>query len=135
METMYRASIVNVGDSKYYASTKDASFVLDTEGRGANPVDALLASLCACIGHYVRDYLREQRIAYRGFTIESEAGISADKSKLSEIRLWIALEDALLDEPQRSALLTYVERCKVHGTLKEGCPVKLSLGQPAKAQS
>src|SRR5512143_27905 len=65
---MYKASIENKGDSKYYVTTRHAGFVLDTEGNGANPIDTLLASLCGCIGHYVRDYLVDQQIAHSGFS-------------------------------------------------------------------
>jgi hypothetical protein len=42
---MYKAFIENRGDSRHYAVTRHSSFVLDTEGNGANPIDALLAAL------------------------------------------------------------------------------------------
>ena len=130
---MYRASIENIGDSKYYATTNDYSFVLDTEGHGANPVDTLLASLCGCIGHYVRDYLHAREIDYRGFTVEAEAALTPDKTKLSDIDMWINVKDVALDGSRSSELLAYVERCKVHSTLKESCRVTISLGRPQRA--
>jgi len=34
---MNKASVSNIGDSKYYVSTRDSAFIMDTEGRGANP--------------------------------------------------------------------------------------------------
>ena len=126
---MYRAQIENIGGSEYYATTKDYSFVLDTEGRGANPVDAMLASLCGCIGHYVRNYLREQQIDYRFFTVESKAALAADNSKLSDIDMWIDLKDVVLDKSRGSELLAYVERCKVYCTLKGNCHITLFLGR------
>ena len=124
---MYSASIENIGDSKYYATTKDYSFVLDTEGHGANPIDTLLASLCGCIGHYVRDYFRERQIEYRGFTVKSEAALNAENTKLSDINLWIALKGVELDKPRQTELLAFVERCKIHNTMKENCHVKIFL--------
>ena len=129
---MYRASTENRGDSRHHAITKDYAFTLDTEGKGANPVDTLLASLCGCVGHYVRDFLREQRIASGGFTIDAEGSATADGSKLSVITLRIDLRDAELDEPKRAALLAYVQRCKVLNTLRAGCEIEMRWGRPAR---
>lgn len=124
---MYKASIENRGDSKYYAATRHASFVLDTEGKGANPVDTLLASLCGCLGHYVRDYLVDQRITHSGFAIAAEAGVTPDKARLADIHVRIDLKDAKLDDRQAAELLQFVEACKVHGILKENPGVTISL--------
>jgi uncharacterized OsmC-like protein len=132
---MYRASIENRGDTRYHATTKDAAFVLDTAGQGANPVDALLASLCGCVGHYVRDYLRELGIAYRSFTIDAEATATADQKKLAGITLWIDLGDTELGPQKRAGLLAFVERCKIHGTLREGCPIETRWGRAARPAS
>jgi uncharacterized OsmC-like protein len=52
---MYTAMTDNHGDSRHYATTKDHTFVIDTEGKGANPVETLLAGLCGCLGHWIRD--------------------------------------------------------------------------------
>jgi uncharacterized OsmC-like protein len=129
---MYRASIENRGDTQYHATTKDSAFVLDTAGHGANPVDALLASLGACVGHYLRDYLRNEGIAYRGFTVDAEATATADQKKLARITLWIDLRDTEIGEQQRAALLAFVERCKIHGTVREGCPIEMRWGRAAR---
>ena len=61
---MFKASIENKGNSECYATTRHSSFVLDTEGNGAHPIDTLLASLCGCMGHYVRDYMVNHQIAH-----------------------------------------------------------------------
>ena len=132
---MYRASIENLGDTQYHATTKDGTFVLDTAGRGVNPVDALLASLCACVGHYVRDYLRNEGTPYGAFTVDAEADATADQKKLAGITLWIDLGDTALTPPQRARLLAFVERCKVHGTLRDGCPIETRWGRSAQSGS
>ena len=124
---MFRAAIENRGDSKFHATTRGYSFVLDTEGEGAHPIDTLLASLCGCLGHYVGDYLRDRQIGHSGFTIESEAGITHDKSRLSEINVRIDLKGVTLDEQQLSEFLGFVEKCKVHKILKVSPGVSISL--------
>lgn len=115
---MYRASIENRGDTRSYAATRHASFVLDTNGNGANPVDTLLASLCSCMGHYVRDYLLDQGLDHSGFGIAAEAGVVKDTGSLAEIQARIDLGGVKLDERQSAGLLMFVENCKVHRILK-----------------
>lgn len=124
---MYKASVENKGDSKYYATTRHSSFVLDTEGNGANPIDALLASLCSCMGHYVRDYMADHQIMHSGFAIAAEAGVTPDKARLANINVRIDLKDGKLDDQQATEMLKFVEKCKVHKILKEEPGVTVSL--------
>jgi uncharacterized OsmC-like protein len=124
---MYQASIENKGDSKYYAATRHSSFVLDTEGNGANPIDTLLASLCGCVGHYVRDYLVERRIAHGGFSVNAEAGNASDNASLGGIRINIDLKEVKLDQRQVSELMDFVGNCKVHKILSKNPGVAISL--------
>ena len=125
---MYKASIENRGDSRSYVTTRHASFVMDTEGNGANPVDTLLASLCGCLGHYVRDYLNDQRISYRDFAINAEAKSTPDKSRLDTINVIIHLGDVVLTDQQSGELLGFLDNCKVHKILKINPGVAISLG-------
>jgi uncharacterized OsmC-like protein len=114
---VYSASIDNRGDSKYHASTGAFGFVMDTDGQGVSPAGALLASLCACLGHYVRDFLGEQKLAYSSFAVMAKAEAAEDGPRLGEISVVIALRGAELDALRQSALLTYVERCMIFNTL------------------
>jgi|SRR6185369_12494153 len=125
---MYKASIENRGDSRHYANTRYADFVLDTEGKGANPVDTLLASLCGCLGHYVRDYLIEHQFSYCDFSIDSEAKVASDKSRLDKINVLINLKDVVLTDQQSGELLRSLDSCKVHKILKINPGVSISLG-------
>ncbi len=124
---MYRAMVENKGDSKYYATATDHHFVMDTEGQGAGPVDVLLASLCACLGHYVREYAREHEIAYDAFTVTAESNLAQDGTRLSDIGVSIDLRDARLAEQQQAELLKYIERCKIRNTLKANSDIIASL--------
>lgn len=126
---MYSAMIENNGDSKYYATTKDYSFVIDSEGEGANPIDTLLASLCGCIGHQAREFMREQQIACNGFTVRAEAGLTKDKVRLSDISVFLDMKNIKLDKRQRTELLRYVERCKIHNTLKSNSRIRVCLSK------
>jgi uncharacterized OsmC-like protein len=129
---MYNAIVENKGDSKYYATTRHSGFVLDTEEKESNPIDALLASLCACMGHYVRDFLGDRRIPHSGFSLEAKAGITPDKARLARIDVHISVKDAMLDDRQVSELLRSIESCKIHKIMKEnpGLTVSLTSHQP-----
>ncbi len=120
---MYEASIENIGDSKYFATTRDSGFVMDTEGHGSSPIDALLASLCGCIGHQAREYMTRNGITSDGFSIHAEANLTTDKVLLSDLKLFIDMKRTQLDDRQKSDLLEYAKRCKIYNTLKLGCGV------------
>lgn len=100
---------------------------MDTQGKGANPVDTLLASLCGCVGHYVHDFLRDRAIPAAGFTVVSEAALTDDRSRLARISVRIDLGEAELDAALDPELLAFIERCPVHGTLRQGCPIDVAV--------
>lgn len=124
---MYKAFIENKGDSKNYATTRHYSFVLDTKGEGANPIDTLLASLCGCLGHYVRDYMVNHQIAYHGFSIEAEAGAIPDKAHLAGINVHIDLKEVKLNGQHATEMVKFLDICPVHKILKENPGVTISL--------
>ncbi len=113
---MYAVTIENRGDTRYHATSRGYEFVLGPQGAGANPGDTLLAGLCGCIGHYVRQFLQERGIASDGF-------------RIARIDVWIDLEGMSLPEPGRKLLLAAADRCKLHNTLKAACPVTIALGK------
>jgi uncharacterized OsmC-like protein len=125
---MYAVTIENGGDAKYHATSRGYRFVLGPQGAGANPGDTLLAALCGCIAHYVRQFLRERRIESEGFAIAAEADSTPDESRLASIRVRIDVRSTALDEPTRAALLAATEQCKIHRTLKLACPIDVTLG-------
>lgn len=128
---MYAVIMENRGDTRYHATSRGYEFVLGPKGAGANPGDTVLAGLCACIGHYVRQFLEERRLASHGFALRAEAESTADASRLASINVWIDLRDIPLDEEGRAQLLAAAARCKIHNTLKAACPVTIGLGQGA----
>jgi uncharacterized OsmC-like protein len=131
---MYAVTLENRGDTRFHATSRGYHFVLGPQGAGANPGDTVLAGLCACVGHYVRQFLQERRLASYGFTLQAEAESTPDESRLASIAVWIDLRDTPLDEAGRAQLLAAAARCKIHNTLKAACPVTLALGRtPAEA--
>ncbi len=130
---MYAVTLENRGDTRYHATSRGYEFVLGPQGAGANPGDTVLAGLCACVGHYVRQFLQERRLASHGFAVQAEAESTPDESRLASIAVWIDLRDTPLDEAGRVQLLAAAARCKIHNTLKAACAVTIALGHEAPA--
>jgi uncharacterized OsmC-like protein len=124
---MYAITIENRGDARYHATSRGYAFVLGPQGAGANPGDTLLAALGGCVAHYVRQFLSERGIASNGFGIHATAEATPDERRLASIDVRIDLGHSTLREVARAELLAYVERCKIHNTLKAACPVTVSL--------
>jgi uncharacterized OsmC-like protein len=124
---MYQALVENLGDTKYHAKTRHGSFIMDTSAEASNPVDALLASLCACVGHYVHDYQRDRGFPPAAFTVRAEASATPDGSRLAAIAVSIDLRDIVLRPSQVAELMAVIEKCKVLGTLRRGCPIEVTL--------
>ncbi len=126
---MYSAQITNRGTSKHYVKTRNGEFVIDTAGEGTNPIDAVLAGLCGCIGHEIMIAMNKDRIAYTSFVVKADAELAADKSRLGPIDVAIELDGVKLDEKVEATLIAAAESCKVRKTLSANSQINISLTQ------
>jgi len=120
---MYRAKIVSKGDQIYHATTSASRFEMGSDGVHSNPVDTLLASLCACLGHYVGDFLHQEKLTFSEYSISAEAELTKDHSRLADIHVAIQIEGAVWEEATTAALLNFVKQCCIHNTLKANSQV------------
>lgn len=126
---MYRVEIINHGSSKFTAKTKDCEFTIDTKGEGCTPPDTLLASLASCMGVYIRKYAEGSKIALPEFTVTAEGDLSKEGPvSFKIINVSIDLKGADIDDRRKKALLSFIENCPVHNTLKHAPEIKVSLG-------
>ena len=132
---MYSALVNNDGSSKHFAKTRHGEFTIDTEGKGSNPVDTVLAGLCGCIAHEVRDAMLRNKIKYTSFQVKAEADSVADNSRLNSVTVTIDLQDTHIGKEDAAALITAAEGCKVRSTLNPVAPVSISLVANDKACS
>lgn len=124
---MFTASIRNNGDSKYYAATRDYTFDISTEGQGAHPIDTVLAGLCGCAGHFVRDYLHGEAIPYKEVTVKAEAELAENPNRISAISLQIGISGAPVIGQHEEKLLKFIQNCPVYGTLSRSSVITCSL--------
>lgn len=123
---MYSASIENNGNRQYRASTKGYGFLIGQDG--ANAIDTLLASLCACVAHHIRDHLVEQQWAYSLMTVTANAELAADKLALARIAVSVDVQGGQMTEAQKGELLQQAKRCPIYNSLSKGTDIKLSFG-------
>ncbi len=125
---MYQASAENWGDSRFVITTRHSSFVTDTQGKGANPVDTLLGSLCSCMGHYVHDHFVAKGTPLSTFRVSAECDTSPDAERIPEIAVRIDLGPVHLERSEEAALLEAIGKCKIYGTLRQACHVHVVVG-------
>ena len=130
---MYKATAESLGDSRFLATTRHSSFTMDTQGKGANPGDTLLAGLCGCMGHYVRDFLQDRRVEAGRFEVVAEATATEDQSRLARIVVRVDLGALRLGEAREAEMLARMAKCKLLGTLRLACPVEIEVRRPAGA--
>jgi len=127
---MYRVEIINHGSSKFTAKTKDYEFTIDTKGEGCTPPDTLLASLASCIGVYIRKYAEGSKITLPEFTVTAEGDLSKESPvSFKLINVSVDLKGADIDDRRKKALLSFIENCPVHNTLKHTPGIEIRLSQ------
>ncbi len=124
---MYQAKIVSTGDDRYHATTSHGRFDMASDRTSSTPTEALLASLCACLGHYVADYLHQQQIQFSTYSVSAESDLAADRSRLGDIHVAVTVADIAMDEATKAAMLQYVTRCHIYGTLRANSAVRIDV--------
>ncbi len=120
---MYKVEITHNQDLAFTAKAGMSEFIIDAQGRGLTPLDALLAGLGSCIGVYIRKYALGAKLDLKNFKINVSAGLSSQAPfYFKQIEVGIYLKDSGLDERRQRALLEFIKHCPAHNTLK-GNPV------------
>jgi putative redox protein len=116
---LYKVDITNSGTSQFNVKSKDYSFIIDTQGQGVTPPDALLASLGSCIGVYLKKYLDNGKMAYSGFSISVEAEFRKDAPVgFDIIKILVDVRGAEIEDRRRQAIMDFIRNCPVHNTLE-----------------
>ena len=120
---MYKVEIIHNQDMAFTAKAGESEFLIDAQGKGLTPLDALLAGLGSCIGVYIRKYAQGSKLELKNFKINISAELSSQAPfAFKLINVEIDLKDCLLDERRQKALLEFIKNCPAHNTLK-GNPV------------
>ncbi len=124
---MYSVQITNDADYLFKVKSKDYEFLVDTKGKGVTPPDALLASLGACIGVYLRKYVEGAGIDLKGFTINVKAEFSKDPVCFRTIDVEIDLKGFKIEERRTKAMVAFLKNCPMHNTLKTNPDINIQI--------
>ena len=122
---MYTATVVNRGNHRYAATATGFAFTMGQDA--ANPIDILLASLCACVAHHVRDGLVERTIAFSTLTVEAIGELTPDRTALERIAIGMKLAGASLSEAQADELIACAGQCPIYNTLAKGTVIDVAI--------
>ncbi|MDO8489199.1 MAG: OsmC family protein [Candidatus Omnitrophota bacterium] len=120
---MYKVEITHNSDFAFTVKTGQSEFIIDAQGKGLTPLDALLAGLGSCAGVYIRKYAQGSKLNLENFKINVSAELYSESPfSFRQIRVDIDLKNCQLDERRQKALLEFIKNCPAHNTLK-GNPV------------
>jgi uncharacterized OsmC-like protein len=120
---MYKVEITHNQDLAFTAKIGTNEFIIDAQGQGLTPLDALLSGLGSCIGVYIRKYALGSKLDLKNFKINVSAGLcNQPPFSFKLINVQIDLRDSVLDDRRQKALLEFIKHCPAHNTLK-GNPV------------
>lgn len=115
----YKVEVKNKGGTEYYATSEDGDFMMDGEGAAVSPLDAFLASLGACMGTYIKKYLKSLNVDYSYFKLDIQADLIKERDySFKDINISLDLDGAILDDLKKHSLLEFIKNCPVHATLK-----------------
>lgn len=129
---MFKAAIVSKGDHKYFATTQHSQFLLASDGSGSKPTDALLASLCGCLGHYVGDFLQQEKIAFSEYSVSADSELTEDQTRLGDIHITVEVKDASIAKAAYDKMLIFITQCYIYNTLKANSKIHLKAGQAGR---
>jgi len=125
---MYKVEITHNQNLAFTAKVGLSEFIIDAQGQGLTPLDALLAGLGSCIGVYIRKYAQGSKIDLKNFKINVSAQLgSPSPLSFKLINVQIDLKDSGLNERRQRALLEFVKYCPAHNTLKGNPVIEFSI--------
>jgi uncharacterized OsmC-like protein len=120
---MYTALVENNGSQQYRATSRGYEFVMGQSG--ANPIETLLAGLCACVAHHVRDRLIERKIVFTKFAIKADAELTEDGLAIAIIGISIDVSCGALTAAQGDDLIEQSRHCPLYNTLVKGTVIEI----------
>lgn len=120
---MYTATVENNGSQQYRATSRGYEFVMGLNG--ANPIETLLAGLCACVAHHVRDRMIERKIAFTAFAMKAEAERTEDGLALAKIGVSIEVWGVPLSAAEGDDLVAQAKECPLYNTLIKGTVIQI----------
>lgn len=100
---------------------------------GPTPTELFVAGLGSCIAFYAGRYLRRHGLPMDGMGVECDLSFAADRpARVSHIDVSVVLPEAFPAE-RRPGLLSVVEHCTVHNSIRQPPEVAITLRSDERA--
>jgi uncharacterized OsmC-like protein len=119
---MYKIEVRHNQEMAFKVVAGKSEFIIDAQGEGVTPLDALLAGLGSCIGVYIRKYALSSKLELKNFKVLVSAELTPGPFSFKLVNVEIDLKSSSLDDRRRFALLEFIKNCPAHNTLK-GNPI------------
>ncbi len=125
---MYKITVEHEKNMNFKVRGHDAEMVIDADGGAIAPLEAMLASLGACAGVYIRKFAWSVKLPLEKFKVTVQGDLT-DKAPYAfkKIEILVDLKGAKLDESKRASLLRFIKNCPVHQTLKINPEIDITL--------
>lgn len=101
--------------------------------QGPTPTELFVGSLAACVAFYARRFLARNDLASGGLRVDADFTMSTDRpARVDTITLRLIIPQPLAPN-RRRALLTVVDHCTVHNSIRIPPEVRITLAEPANA--
>jgi uncharacterized OsmC-like protein len=125
---MYNIQVTHNQDLAFTVRTNESEFIIDANGKGLTPLDALLAGLGSCVGVYICKYATGAKLNLKNFKINVFAQLSSESPfSFRKINVDIDLKNLSLPDLRQRALLEFIRHCPAHHTLKGNPEIEFKL--------
>ncbi len=124
---MYQVEITHDQEMAFTARAGEAQLVIDAQGKGFTPLDALFAGLGSCVGVYIRKYAVGAKLDLKNFKVNVSGELSGSPLTFKQVNVQIDLNGCQLDERRQKALLEFIKNCPAHNTLKGNPTVEFKI--------
>jgi putative redox protein len=101
---------------------------------GPTPTELFVAGLAACVGFYAERYLRRHELPVEGLRVGAEFTLVDTPARVGSIQIHVDLPEDIPDK-RRATLLTVVENCTVHNSLRHPPEVGIDIRTPVLARA
>lgn len=125
---MYKVQVTHNQNLAFTVKANESEFIIDANGKGLTPLDALLSGLGSCIGVYICKYAQGAKLNLENFQVNVSAQLSSESPfSFRKINVDIDLRNPELDERRQKALFEFIKHCPAHNTLKGNPEIEFKL--------
>ncbi|MFD9890906.1 OsmC family protein [Amycolatopsis sp. NPDC059027] len=132
---MATVTVTHLAADKFRLETRDHVVLVDQPSDdgtelGPTPVELLVMALAGCAAHYAVNHLRAAGLPAAGLTVHGRWSMRTGPVRVGRVELTVVLPDPIEPDQERN-LLSAIEHCTVHNTLRHPPHVEVQVAEPS----